>query len=733
MFTKGLRLAIAICTLFVVLASAPPKANALGTPQIIVIDPPSPSPVGTSVRVRAKVNWDSDFSCMRMRFGSGGWEESCEIEYERNFSTGHLAAGWYPVRVEVKSVNDPNWSNPTSTEANYQLTAGSAPPTATPAPVTPYGPVVSQVIFSPDSATVGQIVGIHIKVESTNPGAIRIYVPCGGVAHFEHTVPEYDTTWNTGGCGSGWQNVRVCARHVNDPNWQYAYCVDKSIFLNQAATSAPSADFWADTGTISQGQCTWIHWKTTNASAVDIDGSYVAASGDMQVCPTVTKHYSLKAVGAGGEATRSLSIVVSAVATQPSVSGSFKTGDVIQIGYDVFVIVGGERRLVPNPETLDALGIPRSWINNKGFSVSQLNTILKGRDIPDVNRDPSGFRAFKNTYFPNTKPIVPSTATPRGGTSGTECPGAKTPRMVAGGRGRVTYGEGRTGIRVEPQGVILERLAEGTEFDVVSGPVCTEGLEGHLNWWFVRLDDGRTGWVPEGYAHTNYWIEPRIRSLVQPTRVPTKVPTSAPQPTAKTGGGADEWIPGREQLTCQQVADAAKSSGIEVKAAEPVFTWCTQYVFAERKEDMSCWAQAYGDAGTWDELARTQKAIDCGITINPTIRGQPANPKDIRVDDIVVWESNCGGIKPPGHVALVTVPSIQNLGVNEANRNGDGKVHLGSTYHNIDLSCTSFIHKPAQAGQTASPQQQPSGNESRNVFERIAQAIRDLWQSFWGK
>ncbi|MCL4528031.1 MAG: hypothetical protein M1282_01290, partial [Chloroflexi bacterium] len=41
---------------------------------------------------------------------------------------------------------------------------------------------------------------------------------------------------------------------------------------------------------------------------------------------------------------------------------------IINIGPDVFVIFCGERRLVPNPETLDALGINRNMIDNMGMS-----------------------------------------------------------------------------------------------------------------------------------------------------------------------------------------------------------------------------------------------------------------------------------------------------------------------------------------------------------------------------
>ncbi len=94
------------------------------------------------------------------------------------------------------------------------------------------------------------------------------------------------------------------------------------------------------------------------------------------------------------------------------VVNSFSTGDVIKIGTDIFVIINDQRRLVPNPETKDALGISDSWINNKGYSTTELSTIPRGSDIPDVERDPAGFIAFKQTYFPNITPITPSTATP---------------------------------------------------------------------------------------------------------------------------------------------------------------------------------------------------------------------------------------------------------------------------------------------------------------------------------
>jgi hypothetical protein len=99
------------------------------------------------------------------------------------------------------------------------------------------------------------------------------------------------------------------------------------------------------------------------------------------------------------------------VKSSTPVANSFSNGDAIQIGSDVYIIIDGQRRLIPNPETLYALGIQNSSINNKGFSEADLSTIPQGDDIPDVNKDPSGLAAFINQYFPSTSPS-PSPAVP---------------------------------------------------------------------------------------------------------------------------------------------------------------------------------------------------------------------------------------------------------------------------------------------------------------------------------
>ena len=112
---------------------------------------------------------------------------------------------------------------------------------------------------------------------------------------------------------------------------------------------------------------------------------------------------------------RFLSLVLVSIVLAACGFQGFKQSDVIDIRGNIYVItivyIDGaetiEKRPVPNPDSLDALGIPRSLIDNKGQSDAKLEAIHLGADIPDVNLDYRGFVEFKNKYFPNTTPIKP--------------------------------------------------------------------------------------------------------------------------------------------------------------------------------------------------------------------------------------------------------------------------------------------------------------------------------------
>ncbi len=387
----------------------PPPATPTCVIDTLSVSPIAPQPVGTTVSITASASCTNGVQSLRFKIDGNELQTVLQASATITWDTSTFSAIDHVITVEAA---DSVGGYIQTRSQTYTLLPANVP-TPTSPPI-PYGPNISQVNFNPASATVGDNVGIHIKVDSSNPGAIRIYIPCGQVDHFEHTVPEYDTFWHTSGCGAGEQTIRVCARDVLDNNWVNPNCTERGYTLNAppppptSVPPLPSGTFWADNTTIQQGQCTTLHWQTTDATSVYIDGVPVATQGEMQVCPPITKHYQLKFSGPGGQATRELSIVVNTLPSLP-----FATGDVIQIGPDIFVIIDGQRRLVPNPETLDALGLSRSLIDNKGWSDSQLSSIPRGPDVPDVNRDPSGFTAFKNQYFPNTTPITPNpTSTP---------------------------------------------------------------------------------------------------------------------------------------------------------------------------------------------------------------------------------------------------------------------------------------------------------------------------------
>ena len=466
------------------------KTHALGTPQIVSINPSSPAQVGACIAIRARVDWDSEYRSMRIRFGNEGWQESSEVEFERNFCTSNYSPGWYTIRVEVAGQGDNSWSNPRVTETQFELTGQPEPSK---------GPSISQFNFNPSGGVnVGDSVNIHIKVDSNNPGATTLTADCGGLSKNETSEVEFDSNWNTNGCPAQAVNILACSRAVDDPNWTNATCSTRSYTLSSppASIPVPTAQLWVDNNQVSKGQCTYLHWQTSNADRVDIDGNAVQNSGDQQVCPTVTKKYSLSATNPSGTANRNLTVIVTDNQQPPNVADYFQTRDIIQIGYDIYVIINGERRLVPNPETLDALGITRSWIDNKGFGDSDLKTIPLGQDIPDVNRDPSGFAAFKNRYFSNTTPIVP-------GTEPTAPPVPSQPQEPNSS----SNGQWQVGTRVGLCAGAQIRSGSGFSYpthtivpesnwqvEIIGDPRNSDGV----TWWNIsraNIDGGGTGWV----------------------------------------------------------------------------------------------------------------------------------------------------------------------------------------------------------------------------------------------
>lgn len=179
------------------------------------------------------------------------------------------------------------------------------------------GPSLKEFTLSPGGSTqVGQKVNIHIEVNASTYGAAKITVTCGGVTKIETSELKFDSTWDTNGCNSGVQTVTVCTKTAQDEQWMNANCMTQQYTLTGNPPAGPSADFWADTNTLSPGQCTTMHWRTSGATLVNIDGENVGPNGDRQICPRVTKKYSLRASGSGVDATRNFSVEVGSINRQ---------------------------------------------------------------------------------------------------------------------------------------------------------------------------------------------------------------------------------------------------------------------------------------------------------------------------------------------------------------------------------------------------------------------------------
>lgn len=90
-------------------------------------------------------------------------------------------------------------------------------------------------------------------------------------------------------------------------------------------------NFYANPGTITQGSSTRLYWSTSNTTSVEIVGigTYSSSSGNIQVSPTASRSYTLRANGPGGQvqATTSVTVEQQTDDCTPQ-SFSFSSGDV---------------------------------------------------------------------------------------------------------------------------------------------------------------------------------------------------------------------------------------------------------------------------------------------------------------------------------------------------------------------------------------------------------------------
>ena len=387
---------------------------------------------------------------------------------------------------------------------------------------------------------------------------------------------------------------------------------------------------------------------------------------------------------------------------QTNPNSAFGNCEAIKIGNPVYIIVKEgnsiQRRHVPNPETLDALGFSQQAINNKGFSDAELNTIGQGSDIPDVVVDPNGFNTFKSTFCPNRN-AVPNQSTaqlPAGQfdphASGV-CPGWET-RLWIGAYARVTNAGDQLKLRTGPtiNDSVITKMSAGQKFTVIGGPQCNDSY----TWWNIQGDMG-TGWAAE--AGDKWWMAPMTEP---PTATTEQVAPNSTQQSEQTPL-VEAPIESNDDISwwCSNVGWFCNITS-EAAASEDTNTECNPQCITEARRVRSdlvkkegLWAYHTSTAKQIYEVASTSPVfILDGQVMQVRVRDTGEAPE---ANDIVIWPKGCGdnsfGIVTfyGGHIGTVVSNNDGKLIVHDANWNNncgirDEEVAL--------LSCMQFISSP---------------------------------------
>lgn len=403
------------------------------------VSPGSPQNLGTQVTISGSGACSTGVRAIRIKVDGGIIGEIGSTSISVSWNTSGGPTGNHTIQIEVAGIGDDNWSQAASQSTSFTL--NSVVPTSTPAPVNqaPYQPTLSSPANgattsnnTPSLCAVnngdpdGDAVSIRFEVTGGGEGdKISDWLPAGAVGNTVcWTTPPLssqthawaaravDSKGAQAGATAQWGiNIlptpvtATCTVDYLDTNPKRPQDVGTTITISASATCTNGVQALRFTvgstvlNTVNASSGTAI-WNTTGFNATDYVIVVEAADTKAGYIGYRSLTFTLTMPG--------VSVNNNGVTTAVDQLG-LKTGAVVQgSGPDIFVIHNGQRRLVPNPATLDALGITRSQI--KTLTDEQLNSVPHGSDIPDVNRDPSGFMVFKNEVFPNNQPIVPDSS-----------------------------------------------------------------------------------------------------------------------------------------------------------------------------------------------------------------------------------------------------------------------------------------------------------------------------------
>lgn len=725
---KGLQVIVAITFTIGLLLNAS-SVMAQGPDFQVSFDPGNGQNVGSSVNIHVRVN-SSNPGATRIFVPCGGVSkgETSEVEFDSNWNTGGCSAGNQQITVQSR---DPNvdWSGANTQVFNYELTSNQPPPQPNPPSITCW---IDSFNVSPNPATVGDQVQIngHGSCNNVEVRATRVFF--GGDVYEIGGNNTLSKTWNTSNVSPGSYKIKLEVAGLGDNNWSQAASQTIDLQINDQGQSQPSQSTNCQITSVdvypNSPQAPGVKVKINAAGRCDsnVRAWRVKVDGDVQyefgASPTFTWTWDTGGWNDGNHKVRIelasigddnwsnidadvFTYALSSSASPPDdPNKAFGNCEAINIGYPAYVIVKEgsaiQRRQVPNETTLDALGFSRQMINNKGFSDQALLTIGEGVNIPDVARDPDGFRTFKATFCPSLSPIVPGQ---NSGTINTPtgqqyfdphapgvCEGQVT-RLWPGAEGRVTNQGDGLKLRTEPKiqkKNAKEAMSSGYRFYVVGGPTCSDGY----TWWQITGPKG-TGWSAEKNGEGVWWMAPIEEAPeVQPTQIPQVKPNTE-QANLLSDSACDELSKGQWWNPFNPP---------EVGATEQ----CTAYVARTNSEIEKCWNGARPDGGLWDDWANDpDKSGECGWSVSN-------NFSTAHQGDVVTWDpsyqnggKSCEGANSEaGHVA-----TFQGL-------NDDGTIRVTESNwirdHDkvkVNPDCMNVIHMPAVT-ETPSEPASPSPN-----------------------
>ena len=156
--------------------------------------------------------------------------------------------------------------------------------------------------------------------------------------------------------------------------------------------------------------------------------------------------------------------------------------------------------------------------NGNELTSYSLNDLYDG-DLQDIGFDGTEmFSSYIVGWSPSAPPAgIESKLSPEATDVPTfdfSCPNSPRTRVQVGKSARITFTDGTsTFLRSKPEAGdnIIDRLPEGTEFEIIGGPVCypRPGRSDAYVYWEIRTPSRNniSGWVAEGDLNT-YYIEP---------------------------------------------------------------------------------------------------------------------------------------------------------------------------------------------------------------------------------